>query len=364
MTLPNHKDVFQLLLAGILNASIDNWRNTEMPFFQQAINQVACLIALQGNEIPNSFKHWLKLFEKPISTWWPGNIGELDLEPDLRMIYDGQPEDWLIEYFEVRQIDLSRFGRSLTSYQSEIDQYEINSLRQWCRDNNQPDIYSIFREFIIRHPWTNITDLGSFMIQFNIKIPQLIQFFYEEPKPEHYHTGKLWRCPYCDGILRWQFNRPFCVRHNVCSRVTSDYENRQPLNQDPIIPEIRLYDICREIPGIKGVQLWPGYDAYDLRINFINGNAWAIDVKDVSDPGTLRNTIEKSAGNLLATRASDDIGWNQAFYVIPDYRVDWCPGYKEIARSDRFKGIKLVTHSQLLKMVKAHVGQMPNSALE
>ena len=64
MTIPNHKDVFQLLIAGILNASIDNWRNTNLPFFQQAINQVACLLALQGKDIPNSSNDWLDLFGK------------------------------------------------------------------------------------------------------------------------------------------------------------------------------------------------------------------------------------------------------------------------------------------------------------
>jgi len=377
MTIPNHKDVFQLLIAGILNASIDNWRNTNLPFLQQAINQLACLLALQGKDIPNSPNDWLDLFEKPIDKWWPGEICELDLEHSLQMIYDGQPEDWLIEYFDSRNIDLSRLGHTLTSFRSEIDQSEINTLRQWCRDNNQSLVYSAYREFLIRNPWTTITELGNFMVQFNIKVPILIQSFFEEPRSEHYHGGKLWQCPNCGGILRWQFDRPYCVRHTVCSRITSNYNSRLPIDQDPYlrilkygshlrtcvpgIPEIKLFDICRELPGVGSVQLWPGYDAYDLRINFTNGHSWAVDVKDVSDPGTLRHTIDKSLGGLLLTRSSDDLGWERAFYVIPDYRVEWNPGYQEIARSDQFnKDVKLITSSQIVKMIKTNFGQSIN----
>ena len=35
------------------------------------------------------------------------------------------------------------------------------------------------------------------------------------------------------------------------------------------------------------VEMWPGFDAYDLRVTFPDGYTWAVDVKDWKHPGLL-----------------------------------------------------------------------------
>ena len=45
----------------------------------------------------------------------------------------------------------------------------------------------------------------------------------------------------------------------------------------------------RSVPEI-GIEMWPAFDAYDLRLTFADGTAWAIDVKDWASPSLLGAT--------------------------------------------------------------------------
>jgi hypothetical protein len=85
---------------------------------------------------------------------------------------------------------------------------------------------------------------------------------------------------------------------------------------------------------VHDVALWPGYDSYDLRVTFVDKAAWAIDVKDLREADGLRRTIDKALSGLYAARNIPGLEWEQAFYVVPDFRTQWTPGYLSIARAD------------------------------
>ena len=77
----------------------------------------------------------------------------------------------------------------------------------------------------------------------------------------------------------------------------------------PGIAEIDLETTLRK--GGLHPQMWPQFDAYDLRIPFPDGTAWAIDVKDWANPSLL-------AVRTRALRA--DPPHDRAFIVVPAYR--------------------------------------------
>ncbi|MDD5368534.1 MAG: hypothetical protein PHQ40_05580 [Anaerolineaceae bacterium] len=355
MTLPDHQNTFDLLIAGILAAARSNWQVPYPAVFSQAINQLSCLLAFRHAPIPMPLQDWMSLFELPISEWWPEDPSVLGIQTteQLALMLSGQPDDWLTEYFETREIDIASISKSLTSFKSEIDQQEINTLRQWCRLNNQPDLYSQFREFLIARPYATLWELSDFMLGwFGLRMPILIQALYEEPGPERIHQGQFWVCPYCHGILKWRAGKPSCIRSSVCGRLTNQYQEMRPIPIDsnlrvlkygvhertcvPGIPELALRAQCLpdQIAGVKDVVLWPGFDAYDLRVTFVDNQSWAIDVKDLREAYGLRRTIDRALGGLYSVREDTGLEWEQAFYVVPDFRTEWTPGYLDIARSD------------------------------
>jgi hypothetical protein len=354
MALPDHQNTFDLLIAGIVTAARANWRVPYPAVFTQSINQLSTLLAVRHAPIPISLQEWLSLFERPFSEWWPEDLSALGIQPteQLSLMLSGQPDDWLTEYFETREIDIASISKSLTSFKSEIDQQEINTLRQWCRLNSQPELYSQFREFLIAHPYTTLWDLSDLMLRWSgQRLPILIQAMYEEPGPERIHQGQFWECPYCHGILKWRTGKPICIRSSVCGRLTDQYQGMQPVPIDsnlrvlkygvhertcvPGIPELALRARCspEQISGVKDVILWPGYDAYDLRVTFVDNQSWAIDVKDLREAYGLRRTIDRALGGLYTVREDPGLEWEQAFYVVPDFRTEWTPGYLDIARS-------------------------------
>lgn len=374
MPIPDHQITLQLLIAGILNSDQKKWLPPDSPIFIQAINQLSCLLALKRSTIPYSLAAWLSLFETPLAQWWPGELADLEIQKDddLSLMYERRPEDWLMEYFEVRGIDPEKIQKGLISFASEVDQQGIVFVQNWCSETNHPEIYTAYREFLIRNPFTTLWKLSEFMIQFNVAIPVKIQSFYEEPSPDRFHEGNLWECPYCHGVLKWQHGDPYCIRHNVCGKNSDHYSKRKPIVADPSIrvlkfgshlrtctpgiPEVKLFDEVAggTIPGVLCVLLWPGCDFYDLRVVFADGKAWAIDVKDLGSPSDLRKTIDKGLAKMYIAKGVSGLEWEKAFYVVPDFRLSWKPGYLEIGRSDALtRGeTDLVAYSKILNLIK------------
>jgi hypothetical protein len=74
----------------------------------------------------------------------------------------------------------------------------------------------------------------------------------------------------------------------------------------------------RSAPEI-GIEMWPEFDAYDLRLTFADGTAWAVDVKDWASPSLLG----------VRTRAfADAPAHDRALIVIPAYRLRRREDYK------------------------------------
>jgi hypothetical protein len=94
--------------------------------------------------------------------------------------------------------------------------------------------------------------------------------------------------------------------------------------------------------------MWPGYDAYDLRITLPNKQVWAIDVKDRANPALLGK-------NTRAFRP--DPRFHEAFLVVPQYRFDEREDYARVFNRYRPAGlagrVELLSDQQLIKKMKA-----------
>lgn len=91
-------------------------------------------------------------------------------------------------------------------------------------------------------------------------------------------------------------------------------------------------------------------DQYDLRIEFSDGTAWAVDMKDHRNPVRL-------AGTLTILPSTGTLAYRTGFYVIPDERAQRNPAYMRLliekARLPEY--ISILTHSQFIERVTQHV---------
>ncbi|MEL6408352.1 MAG: hypothetical protein AAFR81_28560 [Chloroflexota bacterium] len=90
----------------------------------------------------------------------------------------------------------------------------------------------------------------------------------------------------------------------------------------PGIPEMRLYEHLQSHPAVRSVQLYPGVDRYDLRVELVTGQVDAIDVKNHRGPGSIARILSRRhATPKIDDHESGLLGFNNFFYLIPEAQV-------------------------------------------
>jgi hypothetical protein len=98
----------------------------------------------------------------------------------------------------------------------------------------------------------------------------------------------------------------------------------------PGLAEIRLEQRLLKLK-LK-VDLWPDFDSYDLRIEFPDGKAWAVDVKDWASPFLLALHIKNIPLNPPVERG---------YFVFPDERswqADYVRAFRNTCNSRKSTG--------------------------
>jgi REase associating with pPIWI_RE len=353
-------DVFLYLVAGVTEAFYTGSRS-QSALLRQALNKFTALQMVNRIQPHSSLSAILEDLEEPIMDWWPGQLPNViqtgEVGAAWSVFFDGSPDEWVEDFLAQKGVQ-RRFWQSLQELQADIDQSAIKVVQKICRDTPQvlSSIYCTIRRFLIEHPVTTIFELQQALGNFPEIPTRIINSFYEAPdRFERYsrQQGYYWLCPYCHGILNWAENGkiPRCARHSVCGRLHPRYEKRTRLDEKPGlvrlkwglhrrvcipgIPEIELYEWVRDQqkchpPLVTAVDLWPGADQYDLRICFVDDDIWGIDVKDYADPVDLYRKIRKPGKtNEVYFYNQGELKWSQAFFVVPQYRLDWNPHYIE-----------------------------------
>lgn len=332
--LPLPEDILPLLASGLttLVHDVNNGKPIKVPYpqaLQRGLDKLAIECHIRQVLPPRDFHDALLWFQRPISLWPVSFTLPSQLRTQALLDEDSQPTGMCREY-------------ALQHCDAEMEACEETMVKVMseCKRLRRPDAYVKFRQTLIEHPLMTHDEL--IQLSFDPEIGTLgayLPILYEQVPLILAEQGKIQVCRFCGWTLQRLRGHVRCG-DDRCSVLTGDFM-QQSLSEHPELPgklqrvrrAIRRYVV---LPGIYevntmrqlhtmglSVDLWPNYDAYDLRITFPDGATWAIDVKDWHSPHLLARKLKPiDQGPKL-----------RALYVVPDQRVREYPGYLEILRN-------------------------------
>jgi hypothetical protein len=302
----------------------------------------------------------LRMLRKPIRNWWPDGLECLPISEtgaaegliSLRGL-TSLCKEWAIQG-----------RRSLEAQLDEIDERVMLKIWRECQSAGKQDTYTKSRSYLIENPVAAAYDVVNRIA--TGELHELVREAYEPLPAECERDGKCYLCPHCGDAKIWQSDNSICRNWAICEKEKRQQPKIVPAAGlwrvkrgifsyvvSPGLPELRLYhDVCDL--DLKA-ELWPGVDAYDLRISF-SSEAWAVDMKQSREPYCLGAREARKSKRLIP--APEGLEWKRAFYVIPDYFYDdsfatlFCRGAK-VSASKLYKwGIQIVSVSQFLNKAK------------
>lgn len=236
-----------------------------------------------------------------------------------------------------------------------------------CRTRGHQDGYVHFRRFIIEHPVvTQLELIDGLDTLADDNLRTLMNEAYEEVPGSKSPGGVVPTCVRCGWTLLRGVNRkPGWCPNRRCRQLDGILPARYPASHpsglglrrvlaglaryttQPGQLELSLYRSLSKLNQLR-VELWPGYDNYDIGITFPDGEVWAVDCKDSARPGVLAARLRVEEFPLWGL-------WQHAFYVFPAYRKKTTPHYGTVFQSGWHSDNKAVSWAfddQFLRMVK------------
>lgn len=241
-----------------------------------------------------------------------------------------------------------------------------------CRAAGSPEAYTAFRRLLITRPVLTAVELAALGAELDlVPVYELVRRCYEAVPAAYRGPSGVYRlCGRCgcvliplrDGGFRCELDR---CRHDgreepdrIEAAPDGLLQARRPLRvfiTSPGLAETELEATLRgkdgrrgkqSAPGI-GVELWPAFDAYDLRLTFADGTVWAIDVKDWASPSLLGARTRPFAAEPPHDRA---------LIVIPAYRLRRREDYKRAFEHALDPGLRrlveICTDADLVKQAR------------
>lgn len=204
-----------------------------------------------------------------------------------------------------------------------------------CRTAEAPDSYTALRDLFVRYPVLTRAKLGLLHARAELlPVMDLIEQAYRPAPVGLAVDGRFAACARCRCLLvpagrgRWWCEQDRCRREGV-AQVGEEYPVSGNVHQlarplrifvtGPGRAEIELEERLTAL-GLQ-VEMWPNYDAYDLRVTLPDGSVWAIDVKDRANPALLARTT---------TPFRIDPPFTTAYLVVPQYRTQDRPDYRQV----------------------------------
>lgn len=326
-------ELFTYLAAGLVAFSEQDWKYPYPSALNRGIAGVTQKLLAKGGNYPIAISQFIRMLEEPLNDWWPGNATPEGIDPNLALL---EPELRLSPHVEEFLYDLDELlpqSQALSQVKSILDHLPMREMIQRIQtDHSLQDAYVTTRRFLIEHPWFNAEDGADFPPYVYLMMKNRPDNFYEKPDPNMLHDARYWECPRCRGILLWVNGNPRCAKDNLCSILTSGFHEAKPIPKNaspkvlklalrkrvqlPGLPELEFANRLKHIDGIN-ISLWPEQDAYDLRVEFANGEVLKFDVKDFASEVHL-------AKKLRQEKSSQE---SDILFVIPDYREHIKRGY-------------------------------------
>ncbi len=194
------------------------------------------------------------------------------------------------------------------------EQRLMRSVLTTCRAANAQKAYTEFRKLLISSPVLTLQEL-----QQKRSCPDLILLAehlreaYLEAPYSCLVDDRFYCCATCGNLLLHMTMGLLTCENERCRVEEGIFWLRRGLRRFVAAPgkcEMDLYEELKKEVGLA-VELWPMFDAYDLRLTFPDRDVWAIDVKDWANPFLLARRVDP-----IPTTPP----WTWAYFVFPDDR--------------------------------------------
>ena len=332
---------------------------------------------IDGFKFPLTINEQFKLLAIPLHTWEIRYFDKLfnKSSNDEPILYHYGITDYCRELAELNGDDPEEV-------------IEFKAILDETRHNNETEIYTKIRRFVIENPVISNDDLDFQLLsiftgeasKYRLRIHNL----YEEIPQEYIQSdGYFYKCPYCGWTLKrslspistlspeeaykFKCNTDKCRFHTTEwylgeHILSKGYLRVKPGIQkyivEPGIVELvlykkiyKLFDEAHVDGADKMVVLYPNCDYADISITFKNGVQWIIDVKDWKLPQALAMKLnEKELFSGL-----NYINFDRGLLVIPEsYEKDYISSLKvRWNESDKYEVLKV---NQLIKEIKEGLG--------
>jgi pPIWI_RE three-gene island domain Y/REase associating with pPIWI_RE len=318
--LTQHELTIHLIASGLVRLSEQVQRGEPITYpypvaLQRGLNRLLVACIQKGISPVQGVSDLLDWCRRPIHSWGLGiDLDEID-ETDT-LLDDQLPtrvcEDWACASRDV-EAELS-------------EQRLLRSVLTTCRAANAQKAYTEFRKLLISCPVLALQEL-----QQKRSCPDLVLLAehlreaYLEAPYSCLVDDRFYCCATCGnlllrmttGLLTCENERCRQGQTSVAQRSYGVEEGifwlRRGLRRFVAAPgkcEMDLYDEFMKEAGLA-VELWPMFDAYDLRLTFPDRDVWAIDVKDWANPFLLARRVDP-----IPTTPP----WTWAYFVFPDDR--------------------------------------------
>lgn len=318
--LTQHELTIHLIASGLVRLCEHVQRGEPItypyPFaLQQGLNRLLVACIQKGISPVQGVPDLLDWCRRPIRSWGLGlDLDEID-ETDT-LLDDQLPtrvcEDWACASPDV-EAELS-------------EQRLMRSVLTTCRAANAQKAYTEFRKLLINCPVLTLQELQQKRSSPDlILLAEHLREAYLEAPYSCLVDGRFYCCANCGnlllrttkGLLTCENERCRQGQTNIAQRSYGAEEGifwlRRGLRRFVAAPgkcEMELYNKFMNEPGLA-VELWPAFDAYDLRLTFPDRDVWAIDVKDWANPFLLARRVDP-----IPTTPP----WTWAYFVFPDNR--------------------------------------------
>lgn len=335
----------RLIASGVIQLSeaVKNGQSLRLPYphsLQRGLDRLVLKCLNRCQAVPQGVPELLDWCRRPLSEWpleLPEDAGIADT-----LLY-GQIPTSICEEWAIASADI----------EAELTQQQLLlNVMQVCQSADAPDSYVAFRRLLIDQPVLTEQDLLQHCINPALeRLEEQIHTAYE-PAPDSCAVDRYFYCCATCGNLMLRTHQGDLICAEERCRRTGSVKGDRPLPQKqrvlwlkrglrrfiaaPGRAELRLAEKLKTL-GLN-VELWPNFDQYDLRIEFADGEVWAIDVKDWANPFLLARKVQQQ-NPLIPSHPP----WTKAYFVFPNDR--------KVQRSDYLRAF--TNHCPLPKPIKA-----------
>ncbi len=294
------------------------------PQLKRGLEQLSALCISHGTRPPSHHQEYVQWLHQPVEDW--SAIGATMASNNLfgSLLFAGVPTDFAYELAD-------RVSGEDT--ETEIQDLPFKDVLNYCSSGRREEEYTSARLSIVENPYLAQGKQSIYdHMEWDSTLCELLAACYESvpPAARVLKEGREWiaLCPRCGWTLEWigKHQQYATCYSDLCSRLfprlqtdcqwvpyrPSSLRTTPGIQKSIVAPERSLLTLKQQLEemGAKTV-LWCGVDNYDLWVQLLNGCRLAIDLKDYSNPADLALALEPFKNYPE---------WDQAYYIIPDYR--------------------------------------------